>query len=129
MATHATRQQKVPGPDHPITVRPTGKRVVARVGDAVVADTSLALTLQESTYPAVQYIPLAALDPALLEPSATHTYCPYKGEASYYSLVVPEAAGDLTDAVWTYPTPYASVAEIAGHVAFYPDRVDVRVED
>ena len=125
MATTAPRP-KVPGPDHPITVRPTRQRVVARVGGTVVADTTSALTLQESTYPAVQYLPLADVDPALLRPTATPTYCPYKGEASYYSLLVPGA--ELTDAVWTYPTPYAAVAEIAGHVAFYPDRVDVRVE-
>ena len=129
MATSSTRKQKVPGPDHPITVRPTGGRVVARVGATTVVDTTAALTLRESTYPAVQYVPLADVDPALLQPTSTHTYCPYKGEASYYSLVVPDAAVDLTDAVWTYPAPYAAVAEIAGHVAFYPDRVEVRVED
>lgn len=128
MATHSTREQKVPGPDHPITVQPTGKRVVARVGDTVIIDTTSALTLQESTYPAVQYLPLAEIDPALLAHTDTHTYCPYKGEASYYSLVVPGASRDLADSVWTYETPYAPVAEIAGHVAFYPDRVDVQVE-
>lgn len=126
MATTEPRRQKIPGPDHPITVRPTRQRVVARVGATVVADTTAALTLQESTYPAVQYLPLADVDPALLQPSGTHTYCPYKGEASYYSLLLPE--GELTDAVWTYPTPYAAVADIAGHVAFYPDRVAVSVE-
>ena len=125
MAT-ATRRPKVPGPDHPITVRPTGRRVVVRAGATVVADTTAALTLQESTYPAVQYVPLAEVDPALLQPSGTHTYCPYKGEASYYSLLLPQ--GELTDAVWTYPTPHAPVAEIAGHVAFYPDRVDISLE-
>ena len=129
MSSQPTRTQKVPGPDHPITVRPTGRRVVARVGDTVVVDTTAALTLQESTYPAAQYVPLADVDPALLQRTERHTYCPYKGEASYYSLVVPDAAVDLTDAVWTYETPYAPVAEIAGHVAFYPDRVDIRVED
>jgi uncharacterized protein (DUF427 family) len=128
MTSKPTRGQKVSGRGHPITVRPTGKRVVARVGDTVVVDTTAALTLQEASYPAVQYVPLTEVDPALLQPSGTHTYCPYKGRASYYSLVVPGAAVDLTDAVWTYPKPYATVAEIAGHVAFYPDRVDVRVE-
>lgn len=127
MSFHATREQKVPGPDHPITVQPTGKRVVARVGDTVIIDTTSALTLQESTYPAVQYLPLAEIDPALLQTTETRTYCPYKGEASYYSLLVTGAAGDLTDAVWTYETPYAPVADIAGHVAFYPNLVDVSV--
>jgi uncharacterized protein (DUF427 family) len=129
MTPNPTREQKVPGPDHPITVSPTGKRVVARVGDTVVADTTSALTLQESTYPAVQYVPLADIDPALLQRTPKHTYCPYKGRASYYSLVVPDASVDLADVVWTYETPYRSVAEIAGHVAFYPDRVAVSVED
>jgi uncharacterized protein (DUF427 family) len=128
MTSNQTRARKVPGPDHPITVRPTGKRVVARVGDTVVADTTSALTLQESTYPAVQYVPLADVDPALLQRSRKHTYCPYKGMASYYSLVVPDATVDLKGAVWTYEAPYPAVAEIAGHVAFYPDRVDVTVE-
>jgi uncharacterized protein (DUF427 family) len=122
------RPHLVPGPDHPITVTPTGRRVVARVSGVVVADTSAALTLQESTYPAVQYLPLSDVDPSALRPSETHTYCPYKGEASYCSLSVAGTDIDLTDAVWTYPTPYPEVAEIAGHVAFYPDRVEVAVE-
>ena len=127
MATSTDRSPLIPGPDHPITVVPTAGRVVGTVGDAVVADTSSALTLQEARYPAVQYIPLADVDPALLQPTETHTYCPYKGEASYYSLVVPGTGQVIPDAVWTYPTPYPAVAEIAGHVAFYPNQVDVSV--
>ncbi|MFL6026339.1 MAG: DUF427 domain-containing protein, partial [Friedmanniella sp.] len=100
--------------------------MTVRVGDTVVAETTAALTLREASYPEVQYVPLGENDPALLQPSKHHSYCPYKGRASYYSLVVPEASADLSDAVWTYETPYAAVAEIAGHVAFYADRVDVR---
>jgi uncharacterized protein (DUF427 family) len=121
-----TREPKIPGPDHPITVEPTGTRVVARVGEQIVADTTRALTLREANYPPVQYIPLEDVDPALLTDSATLTYCPYKGDASYYSLN--GSGGELTDAVWTYREPYASVADIAGHVAFYPDKVNVVVE-
>lgn len=128
MATSTDPQQLVPGPDHPITVLPTDHRVVGRVGDVVVVNTTSALTLQESTYPAVQYVPLTAIDPALLQPSQTHSYCPYKGEASYYSLVMPGTGQVLPDAVWTYQLPYPAVAEIAGHVAFYPDKVGVTVE-
>jgi len=120
-----TREPRIPGPDHPITIEKTGVRVVARVGGQVVADSTRALTLREAAYPPVQYIPLDDVDPALLAPSATETYCPYKGDASYYSLTL--SGNELTDAVWSYREPYASVAEIAGHVAFYPDRVDVRV--
>jgi uncharacterized protein (DUF427 family) len=111
---------------HPITVSPTGTHVVVRVGGEVVAETDHALTLQESTYPAVQYIPLTDVVQAQLRPSDTETYCPYKGEASYYDVVT--SAGDIVeDAIWTYREPYPAVASIAGHVAFYPDKADVTV--
>lgn len=116
-------QMKTPGPDHPITIEPNPARVTVRVGDRVVAETSAALSLRESTYPAVPYIPLADVDQSLLRPTETSTYCPYKGDASYYTVDLPD--GELTDAVWTYPEPYAAVAEIAGHVAFYADKVEI----
>jgi uncharacterized protein (DUF427 family) len=115
----------VPDERHPITVTPTSGRVVVTLGERTVADTTAALTLQESTYPAVQYVPLADVDPALLERTGHATYCPYKGDAGYYSLVVDGGTHD--NAVWTYEEPYDAVAPIAGHVAFYPDVVDVRV--
>jgi uncharacterized protein (DUF427 family) len=121
------RERKVPGPDHPITVTPTAGRVVARVGATVVAESTAALTVQESTYPAVQYLPLSDVDPRFLERTATTSWCPYKGEASYYSLRVDGA--ELPDAVWTYEDASPAVAAISGHVAFYPDRVSVLVED
>ena len=114
-----------PTADHPITVRPTGARVTVRVGDQVVADSVGALTLQESTYPAVQYVPLADVDPALLKRTDTSTYCPYKGDASYYTIMTSD--GDLVDAIWTYEQPYDAVADIAGHVAFYPSKVTISV--
>jgi uncharacterized protein (DUF427 family) len=115
----------VPDERHPITVTPTSGRVVVTLGERTVADTTAALTLQESTYPAVQYVPLADVDPAVLERTGHATYCPYKGDAGYYSLVVDGATHD--NAVWTYEEPYDAVAPIGGHVAFYPDVVDVRV--
>lgn len=120
------REPKIPGPDHPITVEKTGQRVLARVGGHVVADTTNALTLRESNYPPVQYIPLEDVDQALLAESDTSTYCPYKGDASYYSITLPD--GQLADAVWSYREPYDSVAPIANHVAFYTDRVEVVTE-
>jgi uncharacterized protein (DUF427 family) len=121
-----SREIKTPGPDHPITVEKNPARVVVRVGDKVVADTNAALSLQESNYPAVQYIPLADVDQSLLKDSATSTYCPYKGDAAYYTLVT--ADGELTDVIWTYREPYPAVAEIAGYVAFYPNKVTVTQE-
>ena len=115
-----------PTEQHPITVEPTGRHVTVRVNGEVVAETDGALTLQESSYPAVQYIPLIDVNRKLLRPTATATYCPYKGEASYYSVVT--AAGDtVDDAIWTYEEPYEAVATIAGHVAFYPDKADISV--
>lgn len=118
-----SREMKTPGPDHPITVEKNPARVTVRVGDQVVADTTAALVLQESDYPPVHYIPLADVDPALIKATDTSTYCPFKGDASYYTLVT--KAGELTDAVWTYRTPYPAVAEIADHVAFYPNKVEI----
>ncbi|MGW5717192.1 DUF427 domain-containing protein [Amycolatopsis sp. NPDC003865] len=112
----------VPGPDHPITVEPTKARVVVKAGGRVIADSRNAFTLQESTYPAVQYIPLADVDAAVLERTDHETYCPYKGEASYYSLNAGEVKGE--NAVWTYEKPYDAVAPIKDHVAFYPNVVD-----
>ncbi len=117
-----TRSVKIPGPDHPITVTPTARRVVVTVGGRVVADSRNALTLQEASYPAVQYVPLADVDLSLLERTTHATYCPYKGDCAYYS--VPAGGERAINAVWTYEQPYDAVAAIRGHVAFYPDRVD-----
>ena len=115
-----------PSTSHPITIEPTGRHVTVRVNGEVVADTDAALTLQESTYAAVQYIPLSDVNGDVLRRTATATYCPYKGDASYYSVVT--SAGDtVDDAIWTYEQPYEAVASIKGHVAFYPDKAEVTV--
>jgi uncharacterized protein (DUF427 family) len=116
------KQVLQPGPDHPITVEPTKARVVVKAGGRVIADSRNALTLQESTYPAVQYIPLADVDSGVLERTDHETYCPYKGEAGYYSLNAGDVKGE--NAVWTYEKPYDAVAPIKDHVAFYPNVVD-----
>jgi uncharacterized protein (DUF427 family) len=113
----------IPGPDHPITVETSPAHVVVKVGDSVIADSSNALTLREASYPPIYYVPLADLDSELLESSDTTSYCPYKGEASYYSVRTGD--GIVDDAIWFYDEPYDAVAEIAGHVAFYADRVQI----
>jgi len=116
------RQIRVPGPDHPITIERNPVRVVVSVAGRVIADTRDALTLRESTYPPVQYIPLKDVDMSLLEPTDHSKYCPYKGDCAYYSIPI---GGDKSmNAVWTYEVPFAAVAEIKDHFAFYPDRVD-----
>ncbi len=113
-----------PTAEHPITVTPTAGRVVVRVNGDVIADTTAALTLQESTYPAVQYIPLRDVNRERLRRTDTSTYCPYKGEAGYYSVI---GAQVVEDAVWFYAQPYPAVAAIADHVAFYRDKAEVSI--
>ena len=113
---------KIPGPDHPITIERNPARVVVTVAGRVIADTREALTLSEAQYSAVQYIPRKDVHMTLLSRTDRATYCPYKGDASYFSI--PMGGERSTDAVWTYEIPYAAVADIKDHLAFYPDRVD-----
>ena len=113
---------KIPGPEHPISIDANPSRVVVTAGGKVIADTCEALTLREASYPAVQYIPRRDVDMAALTRSDHTTYCPYKGDASYYS--VPAGGDRSVNAVWTYEAPFEAMAQIKDHVAFYPDRVD-----
>jgi uncharacterized protein (DUF427 family) len=122
MQIMADKPIRIPGPEHPISIDANPSRVVVRVGGKVIADTQNALTLREASYPGVQYIPRRDVDMAALKRSEHTTYCPYKGDASYYSI---PAGGDRSlNAVWTYERPFESVAQIKEYVAFYPDRVD-----
>ena len=120
------RDVKIPDATHPITVKPTGSHVTVRIGGVTVAESDNALSLAESSYPVVQYIPLTDVDQNLLSRTDSHTYCPYKGEASYYTLQTPNGQTE-TDLIWTYEEPYDAVSEIAGHVAFYANRAEVTV--
>jgi len=113
---------KNPGPDHPITIERNPNRVVVSAGGRVVADTQDALALREASYQPVQYIPRKDVDMALLVRTDHATYCPYKGDCAYFSI--PLGDERATNAVWSYEAPYAAVAVIKDHLAFYPDRVD-----
>lgn len=113
---------KLPGADHPITIERNPARVVVSVAGRVVADSREALTLREASYPAVQYIPRKDVDMSLLQRTDHATYCPYKGDCAYYSI--PSGEERSNNAVWSYEAPYAAVAEIKDHLAFYPNRVD-----
>jgi len=113
---------KIPGPDHPITIASNPKRVVVTAAGRIVADTRKALTLRESAYRPVQYIPREDVDMSLLQRTDHATYCPYKGDCAYYSI--PSGGERSINAVWTYEAPYAAVAAIKDHLAFYPDRVE-----
>jgi uncharacterized protein (DUF427 family) len=120
--SNTTRTIKVPGVDHPITIERTGRRVVVTVGGEIIVDTRDALTLREASYPPVFYIPRKDIDMARLERTAHSSYCPYKGDAAYFSI--PSGGDQSVNAIWTYESPYPAVEQIREHLAFYPDRVD-----
>jgi uncharacterized protein (DUF427 family) len=122
-----TRTVKIPDATHPITIRPTEAHVTVRLGGSVVAETDRALSLAEASYPVVQYIPLEDVDQSLLERTTTQTYCPYKGDASYYTVQLPDGSTEA-DVIWTYEHPYPSVAEIGGHLAFYGNRAEISID-
>ena len=113
---------KEPGPDHPIAIAPHPKRVRVMLGGMIVAETTRALSLREASYPPVLYVPRADIEADLFEPTERRSHCPYKGDASYWTIT----AGGLTakNAAWSYEAPFPAMAEIAGHVAFYPEKVD-----
>jgi uncharacterized protein (DUF427 family) len=113
---------KLPGPDHPITITTNPKRVRVTLGGEVVADSTRALRLQEASYPAAFYIPREDAKMDLMRKTTLSTHCPYKGDASYYTITVGDHVAK--DAVWSYETPFPAMTEIAGHLAFYPNRVD-----
>jgi uncharacterized protein (DUF427 family) len=121
-------QMKLPGPDHPISIENSRCRVVVTVAGKVIADTHDALTLREASYAVVQYVPRRDVDMASLLRTQHTTFCPYKGEASYFSI--PQGGKRSVNAVWTYETPFEALAQIKEYVAFYPDRVDeIRVTE
>jgi uncharacterized protein (DUF427 family) len=113
-------------PGHRVATRPAGERVQVRFGGELIADTRDAVALEESkssssvVAPVVYYIPRKDVKMARLERSSHHTYCPFKGEASYYSL-----KGGPENAAWSYETPYDEMSAIRELLAFYPDKFDI----
>lgn len=112
-----------PNPNHPIAISPFEGTVVVTYGSTVIAETKHALALQESTYPVVYYLPRADVAQAFLVPSDHSTHCPYKGDASYWSVDI--AGTRIPDAVWSYQRPLPGVSSIKDYVAFYPKKVTV----
>jgi uncharacterized protein (DUF427 family) len=109
-------------PDHPITIMAAPHRVRVTFAGRVVADTTRALALTEASYAPVMYIPREDVDLATLERTTHKTHCPYKGDASYYSIRTDDRTSQ--NAIWSYEQPFEAVAAIAGYMAFYPNRVD-----
>ena len=123
MTLHDSR--KLPGPDHPIAIEPNPKRVQVRVAGRVIADSRQALVLRETSYPPVQYVPRSDVDMATLERSRHATTCPYKGDASYFTIYRDTRV--VENAVWSYEDPFPAVGLIGGRVAFYPEYVDFQL--
>src|SRR6185437_2656768 len=117
-----SKEIRIPGPDHPITISPADGRVRVTVAGKVIADSKHALRLEEAGYPPVYYLPPADADMSLLVRTTHYTYCPYKGDCTYYSIPIGGSKSEF--AVWAYEHPYDAVASIKDHLAFYPTRVD-----
>ena len=118
---------KIPGPDHPITIAPTPRRMRVKLHDHVIADSIDVLILKEANYPEVAYFPRADVEMGFLGKTDHSTHCPYKGDASYFTVHID---GDiLENAVWTYETPYPAMEEIKDRLAFYTSKVDVYAVD
>ena len=109
-------------PDHVVAFRPAGGRVTVKPGGEVIAESDKAVLCKETGHGPVYYLPMTDTRAHLFRPTATNSYCPFKGEASYWSV---SAGGvDGRDVAWSYDLPYDEAMPIRGHVAFYPDRVD-----
>jgi uncharacterized protein (DUF427 family) len=113
---------KIPGPDHPIPISPVEGTVRVTVAGRIVAESTRALQLEEKGYPSVYYLPRNDADISLLVRTTHYTYCPYKGDCTYYSIPIGGTKSEY--AVWTYESLYEAVADIKDHLAFYPTRVD-----
>ena len=116
-------EMKIPGPDHPITIAASVGRMRARFNGHVIADSARALTLKEAGYHPVIYFPRDDVSMEYLTRTERVTYCPYKGEAHYFTLMMDGQFAE--DAVWTYEEPYEAVDAIRGHVVFYPNKAEV----
>ena len=124
MGTNTSKGKEINilGPDHPITISPAEGKVRVTVAGRIVAESAQALRLDEKGYPPVYYLPRRDADMSLLVRTTHYTYCPYKGDCTYYSIPVGGTKSQY--AVWTYENPYGAVADIKNQLAFYPSRVD-----
>ena len=116
-------------PKHRITIKPAGVRVQIEFEGELIADTRDAIRLEEThvghvVAPVVYYIPRKDVKMERLVRTSHETYCPFKGQASYYSL-----KDGPENAVWTYEQPYDEMLAIKELLAFYPDKVDTIVAE
>lgn len=106
-----------------LEIRPVPGRYIVRASGTIIGETERAVELVEGARPPVIYVPREDVAMALLDPTDRQSTCPHKGEARYFSVVTPEAR--LENAVWSYERPIAGAEAIAGHLAFYQEKVRV----
>lgn len=114
---------KIPGPDHPITISPAKTRWRVAYQNHVIADSSDVMILQEASYPPVAYFAREGVDMAYFSKTDRTTHCPYKGDASYYTILMDGHFAE--NAVWSYEEPFPAMEHIRGRLAFYPDKVEI----
>jgi uncharacterized protein (DUF427 family) len=117
----------IDGPRHRIWFQPHPRRMRAEVAGRTLLDTTSGYLLHESNIPPRLYVPAADLDRDLLVPTDHTTHCPFKGDASYHSIVV----GDATrqNAVWSYPRPKPEAAWLAPFASVYWEMADAWYEE
>ncbi len=120
--TAAETNYTIQSPPHKLLFEPDARRLRAYVGDTLVLDTRRAHLLHETGIRPVPYVPLEDLDATLLKRTEKTSHCPFKGDASYWSLRVGDELRE--DAVWGYEAPLESAPWLQGFVALFPDRVD-----
>ena len=106
-----------------ITITPQERPLTITAGGTRLGETHNALELNEGGYPPVLYFPRADIDMTLLQKTTRQTTCPHKGPCSYFSIKT--ASGLLENAVWSYESPIPGIEAIAGHLAFYPNKVSL----
>jgi uncharacterized protein (DUF427 family) len=112
-----------PGPDHPITIAPAPRRWRVAFQNHVIADSADVLVLQEANLPPVAYFPRGDVDMAYFSKTDRTTHCPYKGDASYYTILMDGVFAE--NAVWSYEEPFPAMEQIRGRLAFYPNKVEI----
>ncbi len=121
-----SRTQKIPGPDHPITLAPADKKLRVIFRGQTIAESAAALVMQEASYSPVFYFPRNDVKMAMLARTQHNSWCPYKGEASYFTMLAED--GREENSVWSYETPFEPVGGIRELLAFYPNKID-RIEE
>lgn len=109
-------------PEHKVEISPSNKRVRAILNGIAIADTTNALVVEESGYPPVYYVPLTDIRMELATETEHNTFCPFKGEAAYWSFAAIGVSAE--NAAWGYKMPFDEVRSLKGHLAFYSTKVD-----